>query len=150
MSEIPWTPAPDDFDDMWFSFDEEMQEAPDMLATMHAQQIEHMRTYSEINPEAWVEPHLWGDLRNPKVQAALHENFGYVIREFGEAMGHLKNKPWKQTQMPVSEQGFREELADVWHFWLQFLIIAGLNPLDMFADYFQKALINLERQRSGY
>lgn len=150
MADIPWTPSTDDFDDMWEAGFNEGGAIPDMLCTMFAQQADHMQTYLSINEWAYPAPEIWGDLDNAAVQAALRENAGYVVEELMEAVGNLKNKPWRQTPVPTDTAGFREELADVWHFFIQLHLLAGLNPLEVFQDYFSKSVINQNRQQGGY
>ena len=154
MPEIPWTPSPDDFDDMWdnafVAGDGPPEYVPDMLCTMFAQQLAHMQKYMQINEAAWLPPEHWGDLKRPDVEAALRENAGYVIEELMEAIGLLKNKPWTQTAKVIDKGKFREELADVWHFFIQLHILAGLSPLEVFQDYFHKSVINQNRQNNGY
>lgn len=154
MPEIPWTAASDDFDEMYDSAfvagDGPVEYIPDMLCTMFVQQFEHMRKYSEMTPDAWVPPENWGQLKRKDTQAAMRENAGYVVEELYEAIGLLKNKPWKQTPLPVPYEAFREELADVWHFFIQLHILAGLSPLDVFQDYFRKSIINQQRQQGDY
>lgn len=161
MPKIPWTPSDDDFDALWedsVDLGQPLHVVPDMLATMFAQQADHMRAYMaledkrgvNVNDVKFLEPHLWGVITDRKVQAALRENAGYVVEELYEAIGLLKNKPWRETALPASEQSFREELADVWHFFIQLHILAGMNPLDVFQEYFRKSLINQHRQQTGY
>ncbi|MCA1841290.1 MAG: hypothetical protein LC723_13370 [Actinobacteria bacterium] len=81
----------------------------------------------------------------------MRENAGYVIEELMEAIGgHLKNKPWKQTKVPVDVDAFREELSDVWHFFIQLMLLAGVTPIEVFTGYFRKSLINEQRRQNGY
>jgi len=156
MPEIPWTASPDDFDDMW---DDKQdlgvpQYVPDMLCTMFAQQLAHMQAYAaqeeDADDSAFLPPEQWGTLVRFRTQAALRENAGYIIEELMEAVGLLKNKPWRQLASPMPEAEFREELADVWHFFIQFHILAGINPLEVFQEYFRKSLINENRRENGY
>src|SRR6266568_2930594 len=146
---IPWKEASTVFDEMW---DEDVTIAgvPDMLETMYTQQEAHMHEYAKINPEAWLVPEFWGSLRSPATQAAIRENAGYVVEELMEAVNLLKNKPWKQTNEPVDRDAFREELADVWHFFLQLHIVAGIDPIDIFQAYFKKSFKNDKRREKGY
>lgn len=145
---IPWASTPDDFDELWE--DQETNGVPDILETMFAKQREHMQAYARINEDAQLPPHLWGDLDHPRTQAAIREFASYTVEELYEAINHLKNKPWKQTRRPTDLDAFREELADAWHFWIEMLILAGLDPTEIFMDYFRKALVNQHRQESGY
>jgi len=144
---IPWTSTDDAFDDLW---EDHTETVPDMLTTMFAQQEQHIRAYADNNFGDTLDLNLLGDIDKREVQAALHENYGYLIRELSEAMDHLKNKPWKHTLVPVAREDFNEELADVWHFLIQFMLIAGLTPLDVFKGYFTKSAINVHRQQTGY
>lgn len=148
---IPWTPSPDDFDDLWDSSpwaDEEPNSVPDMLATMFAQQRKHMQAYSELGHT--IEPHLEGKLDNRTTQAALREFAGYTVEELYEAINNLKNKPWKRSDTETDVDAFREELADAWHFFIEFHIIAGIDPIDIFREYFRKTFVNVHRQQNGY
>jgi hypothetical protein len=149
---IPWTPSTDDFDEIWDddSSTSDASAIPDLICTMFAQQFRHMANYAEINPAANIQTHERGSIDSPRVQAALREFAGYTVEELYEAVNHLKNKPWKQTHVETDRDAFMEELADVWHFFIEFHIIAGIEPLDIFKAYFRKALVNAHRQHVGY
>ena len=146
---IPWTPTDDTFDEYWES-QETVHAVPDILSTMFAQQEQHMAAYAGINEDAQLAPHLWGELDDRRTQAALREFASYTVEELYEAINHLKNKPWKQTDRPTDQAAFREELSDAWHFWIEFHILAGINPREVFEEYFRKTLINRQRQQTGY
>lgn len=148
---IPWTGTEDEFDDLWDSSpwaEEQPGTVPDTLSTMFAQQLKHMQAYAELGHT--LDPLLWGDLNNRKTQAAIREFAGYTVEELYEAINKLKNKPWKRSDTDTDLEAFREELADAWHFWIELHILAGLNPVDVFREYFRKAFINVQRQQSGY
>ena len=152
-SVIPWTASSDDFDDIWDSSpwaEKQPEQVPDILATMFEQQKHHMQAYAAINEDAQLPPHLRGDLDNRQTQAAIREFASYTVEELYEAIGNLKNKPWKQTTRATDVEAFKEELADCWHFFIELHILAGLSPEDVFRSYFQKAFINAHRQNSGY
>src|SRR5690606_24847096 len=129
---------------------------PDIIETMFAHQLRQMKQYREIyvagSPAGDPVPHEnhWGRINKPTTQAALRENAGYVVEELYEAVNLLKNKPWKQHPRPTDVDEFREEIADVWHFFIQFHIIAGISPTDVFEQYFSKALENERRRADGY
>lgn len=146
---IPWRASTDGFDEHWGK-EEGLGFIPDILETMFAQQFDHMQAYATINEDAQLPPHLWGDLDHPRTQAAIREFAGYTVEELYEAINHLKNKPWKQTHRPTDTAEFKEELADAWHFFIELHILAGLNPLDVFEEYFRKTLVNKHRQETGY
>ena len=62
----------------------------------------------------------------------------------------LKNKPWKQTQMPTDKNHFYEELSDSFHFFLGLCLMVGLTPQDLFRIYFAKHQVNEFRITSNY
>jgi hypothetical protein len=149
---IPWTPSTDDFDEIWDDGSGTTSDlsVPDILCTMFAQQFRHMANYAEINPAANIQTHERGNIDTPRVQAAIREFAGYTVEELYEAINHLKNKPWKQTHVETDREAFVEELADVWHFFIELHLIAGVEPLEVFTSYFRKAFINAQRQHVGY
>lgn len=146
--QIPWTPSDDEFDGLWDS--KNPDNVPDILSTMFTQQLKHMQAYAQINEEAQLPPEQWGKLDSRQTQASLREFASYTVEELYEAINNLKNKPWKQTDRPTDQDKFFEELADMWHFLIEFHILAGINPTDVFKHYFRKSLINEQRQISGY
>ena len=114
-SNIPWTSTTDDFDELWQTADEgdAPDFVPDILATMFAQQQEHMREYSDIqHTTPKIDPHQWGDIQSPLVQAKIRESAGYTVEELYEAVNLLKNKPWKQSFRTTDRDAFLEELGD--------------------------------------
>lgn len=117
----------------------------DRLGEMYDQQCEHMSAYG-IEGEP-VDQHWLG---SRKTQALLRENAGYIVEELYEAINLLKNKPWKKAFEPVDREAFLEELADVWHFFLQLHIVAGIVPQEIYTAYFRKSLINENRRAEGY
>lgn len=68
----------------------------------------------------------------------------------GLSMNFLRNKPWKQSQVPTDEARFRSALLSAFsahvHVWV------GLKQdwVDMFNFYFRKSEVNKFRQRSNY
>lgn len=115
----------------------------DRLEEMYDQQCEHMAAYDNLPQVApWI--------GSRAVQASLRENAGYIVEELYEAVNLLKNKPWKKAFEPVDREEFLEELADVWHFFLQFHVVAGIVPQEIYTAYFRKSLINENRRAEGY
>lgn len=142
---IPWSTPNDSFDEIW-SADSHFADrrVPDMLATMYAQQKKHMQVY---DPDSY-----WTNLgiQSPTAQAKLREFAAYSMEEWYEAINHLKNKPWKKTFVEADKDAFLEEMADMFHFFLEFLIIAKISPEQLFRAYFAKTLINIDRQGNDY
>lgn len=149
---IPWSHTDDDFDELWE--DESPGFVPDILSTMFNQQLLHMRAYGNQQHTTPVVPeHAYGDLDSPLVQAGIREHASYTVEELYEAIGILKNKPWKQSfrhLTPEQKQEFLEELADAWHFFIELHILAGVTPEEIFKQYFRKTLINKQRRETGY
>ena len=91
-----------------------------------------------------------GDLDSRLVQARLHEMFGFLVRELGEAMQELKSKPWKQGWAQTDRDKFMEEMADSLHFFVEMCITAGMSADDLFEWYFKAWGKNRDRQENGY
>jgi hypothetical protein len=73
-----------------------------------------------------------------------------VAEEMFEAGNCLRNKAWKQSQVPVDSDHFLEELADATHFLVQLYIELGLTAEDVCNLYFKKSEVNKFRQETKY
>lgn len=130
----------------------EVPKVPDKLEAMFEYQrklMDKFHSTEKLNQLLQTEdiPVLIDD---PKGQARLKDLSWRITEELAEAMGCLKNRPWKRTQMPTDQAHFYEELADFLHFSLELFISAGLNADTLFELYFKKQEINKFRQGSGY
>jgi len=130
-----------------------VQVEQDLLVNMFLQQMRHRVEYDKIyrakglNPPSQGE---WGNLNSPQIQAAIREAFAYAVEEGYEAIGLLKNKPWKQTPRETDPHEFFKEFADAWHFWLEAMIFAGMTP-DLIAKYYWgESKKNEQRRAEGY
>lgn len=125
----------------------------DLLVNMFIQQCRHRVAYDAIYRAKGLNPPpqgQWGNINHPDVQAAIREALGYAVEEAYEAVGLLKNKPWKQTPKQTDPEEFYKELADAWHFWLELMIYAGMTP-DLIAKYyFGESKKNEQRRAEGY
>ena len=124
----------------------------DMLKLIFAQQRKHMLEYDKIEAKN-------GCLQTDKVpvdidsyvgQARLKDFIYRTIEELCEAGGCLKLRPWKQTPYVTDRVHFYEEIADAMHFFVEFMILAGLGPDDIFDLYFKKSKVNEFRRDSKY
>ena len=71
-----------------------------------------------------------------------------LVDEVMEALHHTPWKPWsKRTSWDWEE--LQEELVDVFTFFIQLCILAGVGPEDLESGYFNKSQINEDRQESG-
>ncbi|QDP45220.1 nucleotide pyrophosphohydrolase [Gordonia phage Mayweather] len=151
LDNIPWTSTSDDFDELWEDLPNPPDSVPDILETMFAQQLGHMRAYADIHHTTPDVPEgAYGSIDSPLVQAKIRETAGYVTEELYEAVGLLKNKPWKQTFREPDREAFLEEIADVWHFFIELHLVAGISAEEVFRQYFRKTLINEQRRASDY
>lgn len=159
-SPIPWTATSPEFDELWAgdtdsNIDPAVDKVPDTLATLFAKQYELMRAVwskeiksglSVPTSESW-----WGDVDFRAVQARIHETFGHLVRELSEAMAHLDgSKSWKEKPRVTDVPEFREEIADAFHFFLEFCILSGLDAESLFTEYFKKSIVNADRVQNGY
>ena len=125
----------------------------DRLDEIFRSQRRLMEKYHEIegsNGAAIISTDLEGDLDHRKVQARLHELYGYLSRELAEAMAELKNKPWKRTEEFTVREDFIEEVGDALHFFVEFCLTAGLGPEELFDVYQRTHQKNTRRQQDGY
>lgn len=76
--------------------------------------------------------------------------YWFATYELGVAMNFLKNKPWKQHQMPTDEPRFRAQLLKAFHAHVGLWRALGLTMQDMHNYYFRKSEVNRFRQRSNY
>lgn len=147
------TPAEPESGDLSPEQLEGTQPITDILMNMFIRQLGHKAEYDKIyrakglNP---VPPGEWGNLNSPQLQAELRSTAGYMVEELYEAIGLLKNKPWKQTPKATDPDLFYGELADFWHFCLEFMILAGMMPDKVAKYYFGVAASNDERRETGY
>lgn len=81
---------------------------------------------------------------------SLPEAYWLMTYELGLAMNFLRNKPWKQSQVPTDEGRFRGQLLNAWAALMDLWSVHDLNCVDMFAYYFRKSDVNAFRQRSNY
>lgn len=125
----------------------------DLLVNLYLRQMTHMVEYNKIYRAkglSTVEGGQFGNINSPEVQAKIRESAGYMIEEVYEAIGLLKNKPWKQTPKETDSDVFYKELADAWHFWLELMIYAGMSPDLVQKYYFNIAESNDQRRAEGY
>lgn len=133
--------------------EEQGEPITDLLINMFIRQAGHRVQYDEIYRRRGLNPPAqgqWGNLNNPDVQAAIRETLAYCVEEAYEAIGLLKNKPWKQSFVATDIDAFYKEFADAWHFWLEANILAGMTPDIIAKYYFDMAQKNDERRENGY
>lgn len=125
----------------------------DLLKRVFAAQRGLMEKYhelEEVNGSPVVYSEDEGDLDSRLVQARLHELFGYMVREMAEGMQELKLKPWKRTEVKTDVPAFISEVGDVFHFFIEFCITAGLSAEDLAKAYFKEHVKNHARVSGSY
>jgi dimeric dUTPase (all-alpha-NTP-PPase superfamily) len=89
-------------------------------------------------------------------QPYLNLNFLAITCELMEAMAETQWKNpttvsfgWKISQ-EFHKEKLQEELVDVFHFYVNLCLAAGLTPQDLFLKYMDKNKINHERKETNY
>lgn len=73
-----------------------------------------------------------------------------VIKMIGLAANCLKNKPWKQSQMPTDEMKFHTFMLTAWSSFFSFWRSLGATDQDLYDIYFKKNAVNQFRQETKY
>lgn len=73
-----------------------------------------------------------------------------VIYSMGLTANCLKNKPWKNSQMPTDIFKFQSCLLNVWRRWFQLMCYLNVDLTTMYRLYMKKAAVNSFRQRTNY
>lgn len=86
--------------------------------------------------------------------AYMKEHIWYMVTELDEAFREMPyGKPWKKYDnfdKELHAANLKEELIDVWHFFMNVLIAADVTPKDFFDIYCKKNSINHDRQDNNY
>lgn len=56
------------------------------------------------------------------------------------------NYKWWKNQKPVDEAALKEELVDMFHFFLSLCIASGMDAQELFDIYLRKNQVNFDRQ----
>jgi len=74
-----------------------------------------------------------------------------IVRSLGMTMWQLRNKPWKQTQIPTDQSSFEEGLIQTYRLLLDLIKCSmGGELIDVAVIYLRKSLVNKFRIRSKY
>jgi len=80
---------------------------------------------------------------------ALYDEVGEVMRETAWKNPEYTPFGWK-TQSELNIEGFKEELVDTLHFFINLCISAGMGPDELFERYERKNDKNHKRKEDGY
>lgn len=125
----------------------------DLLKGIFEAQDGLLDTYHAIEKERGaivVDRDQFGDIDHRKVQWRIKDLKQRCDEELDEAMNCLKNKPWKQSEVPTDKIHFYEEIADALHFFVELCITAGMDAEDLALLYHKKHAVNVFRQESKY
>lgn len=125
----------------------------DLLRAIFDRQQLLMSKYHDIEERAGaivVTEDQFGQIDHRRVQWRIKDLMQRTIEEMMEAANTLKNKPWKQSEVPTDRAHFYEEIADALHFFVEMCITAGMDAEDLALMYLKKAEVNTFRQRSRY
>lgn len=82
--------------------------------------------------------------------AEIQQSYWEPVYRLGLAMNFLRNKPWKQSQVPTDEGRCRRALFEAFAAHVQLWADLGLTQDITFNFYFRKSEVNKFRQRSNY
>ncbi len=72
-----------------------------------------------------------------------------LIAEVIEVGQEIAWKPWAKTNH-LDIQAYTEELVDVWHFFMNLMLVADIDADAFVQAYYKKVAVNEQRQRDGY
>lgn len=90
-----------------------------------------------------------GNLDPERKMAFIMETGTALIHEVVEAMNETGWKPWASSNH-INVEAYGEELADVFIFLMNMMLIAGITTRDLALLVDQKQSKNLRRQSAGY
>ena len=90
------------------------------------------------------------DINTKEGQNVIRATIMHLIEELGEITHCLKNKPWVNYETLVDKNAMYDEVADSLHFFLEIMLLLGINSNSLTELYLKKNKINLERIKSGY
>ena len=82
-------------------------------------------------------------------QKYIEYNIIAMIDETMEALRETPWKPWKKEQQ-FNEENFKEELIDIFHFFMNLCLITGMTSKELYTRYNNKLTKNVERQINKY
>lgn len=90
-----------------------------------------------------------GNLPDARKMAFVMETGTALIHEVVEAMNETGWKPWASSNH-INREAYREELADVYIFLMNMMLIDGMTTRELAMLVDAKQAKNLKRQQQGY
>ena len=72
-----------------------------------------------------------------------------AIDELMETLRETPWKPWKKQQ-EFNTENYKEELVDLFHFYMNLCLAVGMKPEELYERYCVKNKINFKRKDTGY
>lgn len=72
-----------------------------------------------------------------------------LLDEAHEVLGETGWKPWAKSNH-INTEAFHSEMVDVWHFFLNLMLVSGMTADDLYKGYMHKQEVNRQRQHDGY
>lgn len=69
--------------------------------------------------------------------------------ELHEALNEMSWKPWAKAEY-FNDDRVQQELVDAWHFFMNLMIISGMDAEKLHLRYLAKRKVNIKRQEDGY
>jgi len=69
--------------------------------------------------------------------------------ELQELMDEIGWKPWASSRH-INREAAVGELVDVWHFFMNFMLVLNVSPAELYERYMEKRTKNIIRQKDGY
>lgn len=92
------------------------------------------------------------DIKSKAGQKLCREIVFSSVEEYFEALQHLKN--WKSHRVTeikkIQKDKFLEELCDMLHYFIELLIVVGIEPHELYDAYMEKGKINEDRIKGNY
>ena len=100
--------------------------------------------------EAAAEGHVPLDRFEAEDRMKQRETAWLFVQELGWLCNHLKNKAWKQTDVPTDKVSFFAQLRIVWIKFAAVSISRGVMAKELYLLYYKKELVNRWRQETEY
>jgi len=113
----------------------------DKLAVLFEEQkkfMEHLKIYYPV------------DLHTFEGQNKIREIVFWMVNEAFEMCEWMQYKPWRKNPPEFNENKFKEEVADILHFFLELCIMCDIDDEYLFELYNKKLEKNYKRQEEDY
>lgn len=79
----------------------------------------------------------------------IRNNLLSLVAESIEALEETGWKPWASSNH-INRAAFASEIVDIWHFFMNLMILGGVTADDLYEGYLKKHKKNRQRQLNGY